>query len=506
MTKQIIGSIVLGLMTLYPTCPAQAYQNGSPGGNQGGGWGFTGSPGSGFTGPRGSGFTETLGPGSYSATNLRGFNPRSADAGSLGTQQSLGEMFVNLRRSQAAKANRSALGWNNPYMVFHRRWFHGFWTGSYPGGLGWRPLGYGTPGFDGASLAGGLGYGLGIGMEMDGLGLSSWIYGPMLYNYGYATYSNPYVEAGSSPRTHVPQQPAAYDYSQPINAQRTPPVRATIDLGASNFDAARHAFRSGDFARALELVDQALESTPDDPALHEFRALTLFALTRYDETARALYAVLSIQPGWDWTTLIRLYDDVESYTRQLRALEVFTTQSPGRAPAHFVLAYHYLTQGHADAALGQFKLVTSRQPSDVVSAQVICRLEHPQQRHGATGLANANTARSTAASREFQTSDMPDAAKQGKIEGNWTAQPGPKLNIEVAFQAGGRYSWKVSRQGKDQHFQGKSSNKYGTVTLVEDQTNNKIVGYLRWIDETHFVFTVMGAGSADPGLSFAKTP
>jgi hypothetical protein len=179
-------------------------------------------------------------------------------------------------------------------------------------------------------------------------------------------------------------------------------------------------------------------------------------------------------------------------------------QNPDQAPAHFVLAYHYLTQEHADAALNQYKLVTSRQPSDVVSAQVIYRLLHPQQQHGATGL--ASTARSTATSREFQTRDMPGAAKQGKIEGSWTAQPGPELNIEVAFQAGERYSWKVSRQGKDQLFQGKSSNKYGILTLVEDQTSNKIVGYLRPTDETHFVFTVMGAGSADPGLSFAKAP
>ncbi len=225
MTKQIIGSIVVGLMTLNPACAAQS-QNGSMAGNQGGGFGFTGPAGSGFTGPRGSGFTETLGPVSSSATASRGFNRRPGGAGGLGTQQSLGEMFVSLRRSQAAKANRSALGWNNPYMLFHKGWFHGFWTGSYPGGLGWRPFGYGTPGFDGGSLGGGLGYGLGIGMEMDGLGLSSWIYGPMLYNYGYVSYCNPYVEAGSSPSTHVPQQPAAYDYSQPINAQRTPPVKS----------------------------------------------------------------------------------------------------------------------------------------------------------------------------------------------------------------------------------------------------------------------------------------
>jgi tetratricopeptide (TPR) repeat protein len=430
---------------------------------------------------------------------------RFPGAGRLGTQQSLGEMFVNLRRSQAAKANRSALGWNNPYLMFHKTWRHGVWTGSYPGGLGWRPFAYGAPGSEGGILAGGLGYGLGIGMEIDGLGLSSWIYGPMLYNYGYATYRNPYVEKNAATETHVAQQPAAYDYSQPINAQRTPPERPTIDLSASSFGAARHAFRSGDVVRALELVDQSIKLTPDDPALHEFRALTLFALKRYDEAARALYAVLSINPGWDWTTLIRLYHDPESYTAQLRALEVFTTQNPDQAPAHFVLAYHYLTQEHADAALHQFKLVTSRQPGDAVSAQMIHRLEHPHQQIAAASLTRPEPATASAPAIRHS-AEIPDAAKQRNIAGAWRAQPDPELNIEVAFEAGGRYSWKVSRQRKDQLFQGKSSDKYGVLTLVEDQTSNKMVGYLRWTDDTHFVFTLMGAGTADPGLSFTRMP
>ena len=50
--------------------------------------------------------------------------------------------------------------------------------------------------------------------------------------------------------------------------------------------------------------------------------LVLFALQRYDEASVALYAVLSIGPGWDWPTLVGLYPDVETYTAQLRALEL----------------------------------------------------------------------------------------------------------------------------------------------------------------------------------------
>jgi hypothetical protein len=33
--------------------------------------------------------------------------------------------------------------------------------------------------------------------------------------------------------------------------------------------------------------------------------------------------VLSVGPGWDWTTLIGLYPSIDVYTTQLRALEDF---------------------------------------------------------------------------------------------------------------------------------------------------------------------------------------
>jgi hypothetical protein len=40
--------------------------------------------------------------------------------------------------------------------------------------------------------------------------------------------------------------------------------------------------------------------------------------------------------------------------------------------------------------------------------------------------------------------------------------------------------------------------------LVQDQNNNTMVGNVRWTDETHFSFKVMGGGPGDPGLSFSK--
>ena len=112
---------------------------------------------------------------------------------------------------------------------------------------------------------------------------------------------------------------------------------------------------------------------PNDPTLHEFRGQTLFALGRYEEAAVPLYAVLSSGPGWDWTTLISLYNDPQVYTQQLRALETFSSKNPNSAAGHFVLAYQYLTQEHSDAAVRELKAVTSLQPKDTLSAQLLAQ-------------------------------------------------------------------------------------------------------------------------------------
>ena len=65
---------------------------------------------------------------------------------------------------------------------------------------------------------------MGLGMGM-GYGLSSWLFGPMLYNWGYANYSNPYYGGGGygGDRRTGRQQPVVYDYSQPINSTAPPP-------------------------------------------------------------------------------------------------------------------------------------------------------------------------------------------------------------------------------------------------------------------------------------------
>ena len=137
----------------------------------------------------------------------------------------------------------------------------------------------------------------------------------------------------------------------PSTRSRPRPPTQVASPAIAKFDSARAAFGTGDYAGALRLTDEALKVLPNDAMLHEFRALVLFAVGKYDLAAGPLYAVLSVGPGWDWTTMAGLYPDIEVYTTQLRKLEAYVTANPTSTAGRFVLAYHYLTQGNIDAAV-----------------------------------------------------------------------------------------------------------------------------------------------------------
>jgi tetratricopeptide (TPR) repeat protein len=257
------------------------------------------------------------------------------------------------------------------------------------------------------------------------------------------------------------------------------------------FEAARAAFKSGDYQQALALTDQALTSLPNDATLHEFRALVLFALGQYEQAAAPLYAVLSNGPGWDWTTLVSLYPSVDVYTNQIRALEDYTRQHPESASAHFVLAYHYLTMGHTDAAIGQLQRVIALQPNDKLSAQLLRQLTQP----------------STPATPGDQPPAQPQpvaasSVPEGNIVGNWSASPSKDTKIGLSIGQDGNFTWKVTNQGQDRQFTGSSTYGNGLLTLAQSQ-GPSMVGHVTWQDPNRFTFQVTG-GPDDPGLTFTR--
>ncbi len=362
----------------------------------------------------------------------------------------------------------------NAYGGYHSGWVHGYWNGNGAGAWGWRNPYWGA-------------YGVGLGW-----GLASWGYGSALYGWGYYPYSNPYYVE----QPVVVSQPVVYNYSQPIDTTAAPAQESTATSATQLFDQGRDAFKTGDYNKALNFVDSALTKLPNDTTLHEFRGLCLFALQRYTESAATIYAVLAVGPGWDWTTLIGLYPSVDIYTEQLRKLEAAVKGDSKSAPPRFVLAYHYLTQGHIDAAVNMLKEVVALQPSDKVSTKLLKQLDAPK-----TSTASAGTDAPPAAP---PTPPAGTAVPAGAtLTGNWTASPAPNITIALDVKDGGAFTWKVTQSGKTSEFTGNYTFGESLLTLAQ-ATGTPLVGHVTWADPTHMTFRITGDGPDDPGLAFSK--
>ena len=310
-------------------------------------------------------------------------------------------------------------------------------------------------------------------------GVTAWALGSSFYNWGYASYANPYYTEAAMAQPIVIEQTVAggepqsvtvpaytYDYSQPIDTQSAPPPAEVADPAIAKFDSARAAFGSGDYASALQLTDEALKALPNDATLHEFRALVLFAVGKYDLAAGPLYGVLSVGPGWDWTTMAGLYPNVDVYTAQVRALEAFVGANPSSTAGHFVLAYHYLTQGHIDPAVAQLKQVVALAPKDTLSAQLVRQFAKPGIEPTTPPATPAPT-----------TTEAP--VKPGKLPGNWTARPTNDTIIRLKVADDESFTWAVT-PGQDAGAQGQVVARRQPAHAGKSGKARGLVGRVTW--------------------------
>jgi thioredoxin-like negative regulator of GroEL len=421
------------------------------------------------------------------------------------------------------------------YAAYHRGWVNGFWNSHYLPGGGW-----------GNSA---LGWGVGIGV-------AAWGIGSLFNTWGYSSFVNPYYTPAilvQQPAVVVQQptvvtQPVVYDYSRPLDLASPPPDQPVVDQSVDSFENARAAFKAGDYASALKLSDNALTKTPNDPILHEFRAMCLFALNRYDEAAAPMYTVLSAGPGWDWTTLAGLYPSVDVYSKQLRSLEAYCDSNRNSASARFLLAALYMTQGSTEAAAGVFKQVVALQPQDRLSAELVDFLtrkpeaelaeNQPAARQPGAGQVAVNrqvgqvvdnqpaqvannlgpsqtsagqpgpAANSGATQPATGTGDQGPPLPQGPVPaelvGSWSASPAKDVTIALALNQNSGFSWKVTDRGQTREFAGRATFDNGTLALAPpDQP--PMVGSVSRSDDGHFVFKAMGGPPNDPGLAFGKS-
>jgi tetratricopeptide (TPR) repeat protein len=416
-------------------------------------------------------------------------------------------------------------GWNGHYRNHYGSWHHGFWPigfwgfspwwGGYGGyglgygyGLGGLGFGYGGYGYGGYGY-GGYGYG-GYGYGGYGLGGYGWGYSPLLYSSGYYPYYNPYCTGPLVLGSTV------IDYSQPVTvagANQATPDDATTAAAMAEFDNARAAFKNGDYDAALAGVDRALQLIPDDGVLHEFRALVLFAQGNYQEAAATIHSVLAGGPGWDWDTLRSLYPDVATYTVQLRALEAYARNNPAAADARFLLAYHYLSCGYADAGLDQLKRVVALQPDDTVAQELIKSMSPGSQTPTPAPPANGSSIPETPPAQVPAEPGLPPAPPQavpsggppaaGTLIGAWSATRDDGSSFSLALDKDGSFQW-------DYNGNGESNSLKGTYTLANDllvlepENGGAMVGRVSESADGQFRFQLVGGPPGDPGLTFKK--
>jgi tetratricopeptide (TPR) repeat protein len=407
---------------------------------------------------------------------------------------------------------------------------------SYDSSLG----GYGNGDY-GYPVYGGYGYGTGSGVYdyFPTWGVSSvgdWGLDSMASSWLSSNYANPYSAAATAAQPGSAS--GVYDYSQPINVNAAPSDPNAADSSEQVFSAAREAFKAGDYQRALDLTDQVIKSTPNAPVVHEFRALCLFALKRYDDAASAAYAVLSAGPCWSWSTMVGLYPDVDTYTSQLRALEASIRSNLNATPPRFLLAYQYLVQGNNDAAGMEFAEVAKNEPKDQLSASFAKALAkakgpaaapstgtgpaltraQPTTTDGkplvATSLTNGNASAGETVPAPAATSSAATAPSTAQAEapppppaqltGNWKATPSPDTSITLALDADGAFKWDVAKKGQQNgSISGRAYYVNNVLSLTQEE-GPPLAGKVESKDPNKFVFRLMGGGNSAPALTFTR--
>lgn len=353
--------------------------------------------------------------------------------------------------------------WANahPYSWYNGHW-HDHWHGNGFGGYG-----------------GGWGYPLGWGM-------TGWGMGSLWYQSGYMPYYNPYYNAAAG----------GWNYAQPIPAPAIatapaaiPPAPGLADAANPNVDAAIERFRMGEFADALVLIDGVIQAQPSDAAAHELRALIQFAMQDYAGAAATIHAVLAIGPGWDWTTLSSIYSDMRVYTGQLQALEVYVDDHPRQADARFLLAYHYLTAGHTDAATAQLQRVVSLMPDDKLAAELLRMV-------GGKGTAPQ------VAAQPAPRADVPPV-DPAALDGNWHARRDDGARFGLTLSPDTSFIWKFSQQQQTQTISGNYSIDNGLL-ILRGTSGGAMVGQVSAADGDRFIFKPRGGPADDPGLTFTR--
>jgi tetratricopeptide (TPR) repeat protein len=354
--------------------------------------------------------------------------------------------------------------WFDDHYHWHGGWYHGFAPGY------WNRWDYLWDSYPVAAAA----------------GLTWWGVNSLGYQFGCSDYYNPYyTDSMPAYYTEPVITPAVQPAEEPaVQAEPSLPPGVSPEAVAK-FDQARAVFVEGNYKESLKLTDEALAKMPRDAALHEFRALVLFALTRYAEAAAAIHPVLDVGPGWDWKTMSSLYPSIDTYTTQLRALEEARNKNK-TADLFFLTGYHYLTLGHPDTALGEFQKALELQPKDAVTASLVATMSPRDAKPSATPPGSA-----------------PKPVPPENVVGTWTAAGPKSAGYSMTLGKDGAFTWSYQRGARKQEAKGVYTVE-GNVLAMEPDTGGVLLAELTAKAPDGLHFKMVGGPKDDPGLDFRR--
>ena len=367
--------------------------------------------------------------------------------------------------------------------------------------------GFGNIGFAGAGFPG-IGYG--------GGGFGGGGFGPLAYGSGYLGYTNPYFvnngfnSAGqmgngfnythpilvNSHRPMASIAPSTTVASRPTASKESIPLQTTLNAGIA-------AFKLNQFDMALKVVNQGIFEYPDEPVLHEFRALVLFAKGDYQPAAATMHSVLAVSRGWDWATMISIYSDVEVYTTQLRALEASVKKNSDDGASRFLLAYHYMTAGFNEPAAKMLRKVVVLVPTDRLAADWLKKIDLPEKVE-LPELAKEPTPQPALLPPPAEPTPITVPIDPAKIVGAWRASRVDGSMFALTMTKEKTFTWSFTPKDQSpQSFDGTYSVQ-GDVVTLERNGGGSLIAKVRTIDESHFQFKLIGAPDDDSGLDFAR--
>ena len=353
-TRFALVWLVSAALACFPAALATGHGGGGGGGGGGHGGGGGGGGGGGHMG--GGGY------GGYSG----GYGGHYGSYG--GGHSYSGHSYGNFSQPQHNFSTGAGHGdWNHGHYGDwnhwnHNGWNHDGWNHNWAWWPHYGPYWYGGWGFD---------------FWWPWFGFTWWpgcynyCYGVPYADYGYVAAADnviPYVaykpdDAG--PDVTLPGATAAAEPSEPGGESSGP--GDTFDF----YGRAVAAFGQGEFRDATHLAAHAAVDEPRSQKVHLLLSLGLFATGEYRGAAIESHAVASLGKVPDWPTVYGLYNDVDVYTKHLRALEKYVHDKPSSAEGRFLLGFQYMMAGHRDEARDEFLKALKLAPKDRLAAQLL---------------------------------------------------------------------------------------------------------------------------------------